>query len=94
LHLAALAGPSAVWAEISAYDRLHPHPVGRRRLCYSILGYIVLACIIYSTITALGMFLLGRPLVRRIEEKAAGEAQLRYERKVCLACLRPGRAIR
>jgi putative ATP-binding cassette transporter len=25
------------------------------------------------------MFLLGRPLVRRVEEKAAGEAQLRYE---------------
>lgn len=25
------------------------------------------------------MFLLARPLVRRVEEKAAGEAQLRYE---------------
>jgi vitamin B12/bleomycin/antimicrobial peptide transport system ATP-binding/permease protein len=46
---------------------------------YSIPGYMVLACIIYSTVTTLGMFLLGRPLVRRVEEKAAGEARLRYE---------------
>ena len=46
---------------------------------YSIPGYMVFACIIYSTITTLSMFLLGRPLVRRVEEKAAGEAQLRYE---------------
>jgi putative ATP-binding cassette transporter len=46
---------------------------------YSIPGYMVLACIIYSTITTLSMFLLGKPLVRRVEEKAAGEAQLRYE---------------
>jgi len=46
---------------------------------YSIPGYMVFACIIYSTVTTLGMFLLGRPLVRRVEEKAAGEAQLRYE---------------
>ena len=46
---------------------------------YSIPGYMVFACIIYSTITTLTMFLLGRPLVRRVEDKAAGEAQLRYE---------------
>ena len=46
---------------------------------YSVPGYMVFACIIYSTITTLGMFLLGRPLVRRVENKAAGEAQLRYE---------------
>ena len=46
---------------------------------YSIPGYMVFACIIYSTITTLSMFLLGRRLVRRVEEKAAGEAQLRYE---------------
>ncbi len=42
-------------------------------------GYMVFACIIYSGITTLGMFFLGRILVRRVEEKAAGEAQLRYE---------------
>ena len=46
---------------------------------YSIPGYMVIACIIYSTATTLGMFLLGRLLVRRVEEKAAGEAKLRYE---------------
>ena len=46
---------------------------------YSIPGYMVFACILYSTITTVSMFLLGRPLVRRVEEKAAGEAQLRYE---------------
>jgi vitamin B12/bleomycin/antimicrobial peptide transport system ATP-binding/permease protein len=46
---------------------------------YSIPGYMVFACVAYSTITTLGMFLLGRRLVRRVEEKAAGEAQLRYE---------------
>ena len=46
---------------------------------YSIPGYMVFACIIYSALTTLSMFLLGRPLVRRVEEKAAGEAQLRYE---------------
>jgi putative ATP-binding cassette transporter len=46
---------------------------------FSIPGYMVLACIIYSAITTAAMFLLSRPLVRRVEEKAAGEAQLRYE---------------
>jgi putative ATP-binding cassette transporter len=46
---------------------------------YSIPGYMVFACIIYSAITTVSMFLLGRPLVRRVKEKAAGEAQLRYE---------------
>jgi vitamin B12/bleomycin/antimicrobial peptide transport system ATP-binding/permease protein len=46
---------------------------------YSIPGYMVFACIVYSAITTATMFLLSRPLVRRVEEKAAGEAQLRYE---------------
>jgi len=46
---------------------------------YSIPGYMVFACIIYSAITTSSMFLLSRPLVRRVEQKAAGEAQLRYE---------------
>jgi putative ATP-binding cassette transporter len=46
---------------------------------HSIPGYMVFACIIYSGLTTVGMFLLGRPLVRHVEEKAAGEAQLRYE---------------
>ncbi len=46
---------------------------------YSIPGYMVIACIIYSGATTLCMFLLGRHLVRRVEDKAAGEAQFRYE---------------
>lgn len=45
----------------------------------SIPGYMVFACVGYSAITTLIMFLMARPLVRRVEEKAAGEAQLRYE---------------
>ena len=46
---------------------------------YTIPGYMVFACIIYSTITTFVMYLLGRRLVDRVEDKAAGEAQLRYE---------------
>jgi putative ATP-binding cassette transporter len=42
-------------------------------------GYMVIACILYSAVTSGAMFLIGRPLVRRVEEKAAAEAQLRYE---------------
>lgn len=42
-------------------------------------GYMVFACVGYSAITTVCMFLLGRPLVQRVEEKSAGEAQLRYE---------------
>ncbi len=46
---------------------------------YSIPGYMVLACILYSAGTTFGMFLLGKPLVQRVEDKAAAEAKLRYE---------------
>ena len=46
---------------------------------YSIPGYMVLACILHSAMTTLLMFLMGRPLVRHVEEKVACEAQLRYE---------------
>jgi vitamin B12/bleomycin/antimicrobial peptide transport system ATP-binding/permease protein len=42
-------------------------------------GYMVFACIGYSAIMTLIMFALGRPLVKHVEHKAAGEAQLRYE---------------
>ncbi len=45
---------------------------------FSIPGYMVIACVIYSAITTLSMYLLARPLVRRVEQKAAAEAQLRY----------------
>ena len=46
---------------------------------WTIPGYMVFACIIYSGITTLGMYFLGSRLVERVEDKAAGEAQLRYE---------------
>ncbi len=46
---------------------------------FTIPGYMVFACIIYSTITTSGVFVLGRLLVQRVEDKAAGEAQFRYE---------------
>ncbi len=42
-------------------------------------GYMVIACILYSGATTAAMFLLGRPLVRKVEEKAGEEAQFRYE---------------
>jgi putative ATP-binding cassette transporter len=45
----------------------------------TIPGYLVIACIVYSALTTLGMYLLGKPLVARVEEKAAAEAQFRYE---------------
>ncbi len=45
----------------------------------TIPGYMVFACIAYSGLMSLGMYLLGRRLVERVEDKAAGEAQLRYE---------------
>ena len=46
---------------------------------YVVPGYMVVASLIYSASTTLIMFLLGRILVRRVEDKAAGEAQFRYE---------------
>lgn len=45
----------------------------------TIPGYMVIACVLYSGATTWGMYLLGRPLVDRVEAKAAAEAQFRYE---------------
>jgi len=42
-------------------------------------GYLVIAAILYSGVTSFGMLLIGRPLVARVEEKAAAEADFRYE---------------
>jgi putative ATP-binding cassette transporter len=42
-------------------------------------GYMVIAAIIYSSLTSFGMYFIGRPLIRRVELKNAGEARLRYE---------------
>ena len=44
----------------------------------TIPGYLVIAVVAYTALTSLGMFLLGRPLVRAVEHKAAGEGDLRY----------------
>jgi putative ATP-binding cassette transporter len=46
---------------------------------YTIPGYMVFACVIYSTVTTLAMYLLGKRLVNRVEQKAAAEARYRYE---------------
>jgi putative ATP-binding cassette transporter len=42
-------------------------------------GYMVVGAIVYSVLTSSAMVLLGRPLIRRVEAKNAGEAKLRYE---------------
>ncbi len=42
-------------------------------------GFMVLCAVIYSGIMSGSMLLFGRPLIRRIEEKNAAEAQLRIE---------------
>ncbi len=41
-------------------------------------GYLVLAVFVYSVLTSFGMWLLGRPLVASVEEKAAAEGNFRY----------------
>ena len=41
-------------------------------------GYLVLAVILYTAMTSLGMWILGRPLVARVEEKAEAEGDFRY----------------
>ena len=45
---------------------------------WTIPGYLVIGVVAYSTATSLLMFKLGWPLVRRVEEKAAGEGDFRY----------------
>jgi len=42
-------------------------------------GYLVIAAVLYSGITSFGVLLIGRPLVARVERKAAAEADFRYE---------------
>jgi putative ATP-binding cassette transporter len=41
-------------------------------------GYLVLAVVAYSMLTSFGMWILGRPLVASVEEKAAAEGDFRY----------------
>src|SRR4051794_14593085 len=42
-------------------------------------GYMVIAAIAYSGLTSVAMVIIGRPLIKTIESKNAGEAQFRYE---------------
>lgn len=44
----------------------------------TIPGYFVIAVFVYSAGTSFAMYRLGWPLVRRVEEKAAGEGDFRY----------------
>lgn len=71
--LAAVAFLGVLWAVGGALK------VGFGGVDYVIPGYMVWAAIVYSTITSLGMYFVGRPLIAAVEVKNAGEAQLRYE---------------
>src|SRR5436190_1466858 len=69
--LAALAFIGVLWAvgggiQFQAFGR-----------AISIPGYMVIAAVIYSGLTSVGMLLIGRPLIDRVEQKNAGEARLR-----------------
>ena len=44
----------------------------------SIEGYLVIAVIVYTTVTSGSMYYLGWPLVARVEEKAVAEGNFRY----------------
>ena len=44
----------------------------------TIPGYLVIAVVIYTALTSFGMYKLGRPLVARVEDKAAAEGDFRY----------------
>ena len=41
-------------------------------------GFLVIAVVLYTCLTSLGMWILGRPLVTSVEEKAAAEGDFRY----------------
>jgi putative ATP-binding cassette transporter len=42
-------------------------------------GYMVVAAVLYAGLTSAGMVLVGRPLIRAVEQKNGAEAQFRYE---------------
>jgi ABC-type uncharacterized transport system fused permease/ATPase subunit len=44
---------------------------------WTVPGYLVISVIAYSIATSFVMFKLGWPLVRRVDEKAAGEGDFR-----------------
>jgi putative ATP-binding cassette transporter len=41
-------------------------------------GFLVLAVVLYASLTSLSMWILGRPLVASVEHKAAAEGNFRY----------------
>jgi putative ATP-binding cassette transporter len=41
-------------------------------------GFLVLAVVLYASLTSLSMWILGRPLVASVEQKAAAEGDFRY----------------
>jgi putative ATP-binding cassette transporter len=45
----------------------------------TIPGYMVVAALAYCALTSAAVVFLGRPLIRHVESKNAGEARLRYE---------------
>ncbi len=67
--LAAIAFLGVLWAVGGAIT------VGQ----VTVPGYLVIAAIVYSSIVSLGMYLIGKPLIARVDEKNSGEARLRYE---------------
>lgn len=42
-------------------------------------GYMVFAAILYAVVTSSAMVWIGKPLIRRVEQKNAAEARFRYE---------------
>ncbi len=45
----------------------------------TIPGYMVFASLLYAGLTSTAMVWIGKPLIKRVEQKNAGEARLRYE---------------
>lgn len=45
----------------------------------TIPGYMVFASLLYAGLTSAAMVWIGKPLIKRVEQKNAGEARLRYE---------------
>ena len=56
-------------------------------------GFLVLAAMLYTGMTSLGMWILGRPLVSNVEEKAAAEGDFRYALSTARAHLENSRAV-
>jgi vitamin B12/bleomycin/antimicrobial peptide transport system ATP-binding/permease protein len=75
-----LAGGVVNIVLVSAAFTLVLWKVGGSYVLFGIVvpGYLVLAVVVYSMLTSFGMWILGRPLVESVEEKAAAEGNFRY----------------